>query len=39
MVGGNLDLHALSKQIGNSAAMIDRHYSELTATMAADKSA
>jgi integrase len=31
------DIHTLSKQMGNSAAMIDRHYSELTATMAADK--
>jgi integrase len=34
--GGN-DIHTLSKQMGNSAAMIERHYSKLTATMAADK--
>jgi integrase len=33
----NTDIHTLSKQMGNSAAMIERHYSKLTATMAADK--
>ncbi len=31
------DIHTLSRQMGNSAAMIERHYSKLTATMAADK--
>jgi integrase len=31
------NIHTLSKQMGNSAAMIERHYSKLTATMAADK--
>ena len=31
------DIHTLSKQMGNSAAMIERHYSKLTATMAADR--
>jgi len=31
------DIHTLSKQMGNSAAMIERHYSKLTATMAAAK--
>lgn len=31
------DIHTLSKQMGNSAAMIERYYSKLTATMAADK--
>jgi integrase len=31
------DIHTLAKQMGNSAAMIDRHYSKLTATMAADR--
>jgi integrase len=31
------DIHTLAKQMGNSAAMIDRHYSKLTPTMAADK--
>ncbi len=29
--------HTLSKQMGNSAAMIERHYSKLTATMAAGR--
>jgi integrase len=31
------DIHTVSKQMGNSAAMIERHYSKLTATMAAEK--
>jgi len=31
------DIHTLAKQMGNSAAMIERHYSKLTATMAAEK--
>lgn len=31
------DIHTLSKQMGNSAAMIERHYSKLTATMAAKR--
>jgi len=31
------DIHTLSRQMGNSAAMIERHYSKLTANMAADK--
>jgi hypothetical protein len=31
------DIHTLAKQMGNSAAMIERHYSKLTATMAADR--
>jgi hypothetical protein len=31
------DIHTLAKQLGNSAAMIERHYSKLTATMAADR--
>ncbi len=31
------DIHTLSKQMGNSAAMIERHYSKLTATLAADR--
>ena len=37
MLRGEVDIHTLSKQMGNSAAMIERHYSKLTATMAADK--
>jgi integrase len=31
------DIHTLAKQMGNSGAMIERHYSKLTATMAAEK--
>ena len=31
------DIHTLSKQLGNSAAIIERHYSKLTATMAAER--
>jgi integrase len=37
MLRGGVDIHTLSKQMGNSAAMIERHYSKLTATLAADK--
>jgi integrase len=31
------DIHTLAKQMGNSALMIEQHYSKLTATMAADR--
>lgn len=31
------DIHTLAKQMGNSAAMIERHYSKLTPTMAAEQ--
>ena len=31
------DINTLSKQMGNSAAMLEKHYSKLTATMAADR--
>jgi integrase len=31
------DIHTLSKQMGNSAGMIEKHYSKLTATMAANR--
>lgn len=37
MLCGEVDIHTLSKQMGNSAAMIERHYSKLTATMAAGR--
>ena len=37
LLRNNTDIHTLSKQMGNSAAMIERHYSKLTATLAADK--
>ena len=31
------DLHALAKQMGTSVGMIEKHYSKLTASMAADR--
>jgi len=31
------DIHTLSRQMGNSVLMIERHYSKLTATMAAEQ--
>ena len=37
LLHGDVDLHTLSRQMGNSAAMLERHYSKLTATMAAEK--
>lgn len=37
LLEGEVDIHTLSRQMGNSAAMIERHYSKLTATMAADR--
>lgn len=37
MLKGDVDIHTLSKQMGNSALMIERHYSKLTATMAAGR--
>jgi integrase len=37
LLENSTDIHTLSKQMGNSAAMIERHYSKLTATMAAKK--
>jgi integrase len=36
ILNNSTDIHALSKQMGNSAEMIERHYSKLTATMAAE---
>jgi hypothetical protein len=35
MLRGEVDIHTLNNQMGNSAAMIERHYSKLTATMVA----
>ena len=31
------DIHTLARQVENSAAMIERHFSKLTVTMAADR--
>jgi hypothetical protein len=35
LVSGDVDIHTLSRQMGTSVAMLERHYSKLTATMAA----
>ena len=32
-----IDKHTLSRQMGTSVAMLERHYSKLTATMAAKR--
>ena len=37
LLANRTDIHTLARQMGNSAAMIERHYSKLTATMAADR--
>jgi integrase len=37
MLEGQIDIHTLSRQMGNSAAMIERHYGKLTATLAAER--
>ena len=37
LLRANTDIHTLAKQMGNSAVVIERHYSKLTATMAADR--
>lgn len=37
LLKGGTDIHTLSRQMGNSAVMIERHCSKLTATMAADR--
>ena len=37
LLENSTDIHTLAKQMGNSATMIEKHYSKLTATMAADR--
>lgn len=37
LLRANTGIHTLAKQMGNSAAVIERHYSKLTATMAAER--
>ena len=37
LIENRTDVHTLAKQMGNSALMIERHYSKLTATMAAHR--
>ncbi len=34
-----IDIHTLSRKMGYSAGIIEKHYSNLTATMAADRMA
>ncbi len=34
---GGMDIHTLAKQMGTSVVMLERHYSKLTATLAADR--
>jgi hypothetical protein len=34
---GEVDIHTLSRQLGSSVTMIERYYSKLTATMAAER--
>ena len=36
-LANGIDIHTLAKQMGTSVGMIEKHYSKLTATMAADK--
>ena len=37
LLANRTDIHTLARQMGNSAAMIEQHYSKLTVTMAADR--
>ena len=37
LLRASTDIHTLAKQMGNSALVIERHYSKLTATMAAER--
>ena len=37
LLRASTDIHTLAKQMGNSAAVIERHYSKMTATMAAER--
>jgi integrase len=37
LIENRKDLHTLAKQMGTSVGMIEKHYSKLTATMAADR--
>ena len=37
LLTSNVDIHTLSEQMGNSAAILEQHYSKLTAAMAAER--
>ena len=36
LLTSNVDIHTLTKQIGNTAAIYERHYSKLNAAMSAE---
>ena len=36
-LASGIDIHTLAKQMGTSVGMIEKHYSKMTATMAADR--
>jgi integrase len=36
-MGEAMDVHTLAKRMGTSVGMIEKHYSKLTAIMAADR--
>jgi len=37
LISGDMDIHTLAKQMGTSVGMIEKHYSKMTATLAADR--
>jgi hypothetical protein len=37
LIEGNMDVHTLAKQMGTSVGMLERHYSKMTATLAAER--
>ncbi|WP_251370163.1 integrase [Polynucleobacter sp. MWH-CaK5] len=37
MLDNNIDIHTLAKQMGTSVTMLEKHYSKLTATLAAER--
>ena len=37
MLDRNVDIHTLAKQMGTSVTMLEKHYSKMTATLAADR--
>jgi integrase len=37
LMRGEVDIHTLGRQLGSSVTMVERHYSKLTATMAAER--
>ena len=37
LTDGMVDIHTLARQMGTSVGMLEKHYSKLTATLAAEK--